>query len=312
MVSIILPFHNRIATLPRCVESVRAQTWTDWELIAVDDGSSDGSASVFAAYADARIKVLRHEMNLGAGPARDTAMRVGRGEYFALIDSDDEWFPGKLAAQLETLRRERSRLSSTAFHFVRGGQSVVWPKPFRTGAWEKTLHRECTFGFGTTLLIEREAALGLNGFDQSLPRHEDWDWVLRAFEAGHALSFIPQPMARVFATGSVSLEQFIPSTHRFLAKHDDALRKFGGKYRREVIAHHFETIASLAYEQRRYGLGHRYILRATAVRPWRNPMALAALPVGSLDWLLGTRFLQKGAALVRSRRAGEPPWQTIE
>ena len=111
-VSVILPFYNRAATLPRCLDSVRAQTFTDWEMVAVDDCSRDDSAAVIERYGDPRIRVLRHERNRGAGPARDTAMANARGEWFALIDSDDEWLPGKLAAQMAALERDgRSRLS---------------------------------------------------------------------------------------------------------------------------------------------------------------------------------------------------------
>lgn len=299
-VSVILPFLNRAATLPRCIESVRAQTFADWELVAVDDGSRDGSAELVTALGDSRIRVLRHEFNQGAGPARDTAMRAAQGEYFALIDSDDEWLPGKIAAQLTALAQSGVALSSCAFHFIRDGETRTWPKPFRPGEWEKALHRECTFGFGTTLVIRRDVALALGGFDRDLPRHEDWDWVLRAFEAGHQLAFVPEPLARVCAVDRVPLDRFIRSTDRFLAKHDAAFRRGGANYRRQVLAHHFESVASIAYEQRRYALGHRYLLRSFRTWPARNPLPLAALPLGAIDWLLGTRTIQGGANLRRA------------
>lgn len=299
-VSVILPFFNRAATLARCVESVRAQTFTDWELIAVDDGSSDRSVEVVQEISDPKIRVRRHETNRGAGPARDTAMQSAQGEWLALIDSDDEWLPGKLAAQLSALENCGAALSSCAFHFIRDGITWLWPKPFDSSSWEKALHRECTFGFGSTLLIRRDVALALGPFDPELPRHEDWDWVLRAAEAGHQLAFVPEPLARVHGLDRVQLERFVPSTNLFLAKHDAALLRFGKSYRRQVIAHHFESIASLAYEQRHYALGHEYLLRSFHVWPGRNPLRLAALPLGGLDWLLGTRMIQRAANVRRA------------
>ena len=90
LVSVILPFYNRATTLERCVQSVRAQSYSNWELIAVDDGSSDGSREIVERYADSRIRLLRHETNRGAAAARDTAIRQTRGVFLALIDSDDE------------------------------------------------------------------------------------------------------------------------------------------------------------------------------------------------------------------------------
>ena len=299
-VSVILPFFNRASTLGRCVESVRGQTFLDWELVAVDDGSTDRSAELLAASGDPRIRMIRHEGNRGAGPARDTGMQAAHGEYFALIDSDDEWLPGKLEAQLVLLQRSGAALSSCGFYFIRDQETWTWPKPFAPGAWEQALHRECTFGFGTTLVIRRDVALSLGGFDRDLPRHEDWDWVLRAAEAGHQLAFLPEVLAHVWAVDRVPLDRFIPSTERFLAKHDAALRRHGAHYRRQVIAHHYESVASIAYEQRQYGVGHRYLLRSFRASPFRNPLALAALPLGALDWLLGTRTIQAGANLRRA------------
>jgi glycosyltransferase involved in cell wall biosynthesis len=305
-VSVILPFFNRAATLARCVDSVRAQTFADWEVIAIDDGSTDGSAELLTSTRDSRMHVIRHEVNRGAGPARDAAMQAAHSEYFALIDSDDEWLPNKLEVQLAALERTGAALCSCAFHFIRGGETRTWPKPFAQGEWEKALHRECTFGFGTTLVIHRDLALRLGGFDPDLPRHEDWDWVLRAFEAGHQLAFVPEVLARVWAVDRVPLDRFIPSTEKFLAKHDAALRRHGDGYRRQVIAHHYETVASMAYEQRRYALGHRYLLRSFRTWPLRNPLPLAALPLAAIDWLLGTRTIQAGANLRRALSNEDP------
>jgi hypothetical protein len=66
-----------------------------------------------------------------------------------------------------------------------------------------------------------------------------------------------------------------------------------------VIAYHYESVASMAYEQRAYATGHDYLLRSYAMWPWRSPLALAALPLGLIDWALGTRIIQWGANLRR-------------
>jgi glycosyltransferase involved in cell wall biosynthesis len=306
-VSVILPFYNRAATLPRCIDSVRAQTFTDWEMVAVDDCSRDDSVAVIERYGDPRIRVLRHEQNRGAGPARDTAMANARGEWFALIDSDDEWLPGKLAAQMAALERDgRSQLCVCAFHFIRDGKTELKPKPFQD-SFERALHRECSFNFGTILVIHRELALSLGGFDPELPRHEDWEWMLRAALRGHSPVFVEEPLARVHCVDQPRLEQFVPSTERFLAKYDATFRKGGEDYRRQVLAYHYESVASMSYEQRRYALGHRYLLRSFATWPWRNPLALAALPLSVFDWALGTRIIQWGAQLRRTLFENDRP-----
>ena len=298
-VSVILPFYNRAATLPRCIESVRAQTFTDWEMVAVDDCSRDDSAAVVKRYNDARIRVLRHEQNRGAGPARDTAMANAAGEWFALIDSDDEWLPGKLAAQIEALERDgRAQSCVCHFHYLRDGQTVLKPKPLRD-SFARTLHRECTYNFGTILVIHRDLARSLGPFDPDLPRHEDWEWMLRAAEQGHTPLLVGEPLARAYCTDRPRVDQFATSTERFLAKYDASFLREGADYRRQIVAYHYESVASMAYEQRRYRLGHRYLLKSFATWPRRSPLALVALPLSVVDWVLRTRFIQWGAQLRR-------------
>ena len=81
----------------------------------------------------------------------------------------------------------------------------------------------------------------------------------------------------------------------------------GEDYRRQVVAYHYESVASMSYAQRHYVLGHRYLLRSFAAWPWRSPLALAALPLSAVDWALGTRVIQWGAQLRRALFENDPP-----
>ena len=300
-VSIMMPFLNREATLPRAVQSVLAQTFEDWELIGVDDGSTDRSVGVVIGFNDPRIRVVRHERNLGVAAARNTAVSESAGEFIALLDSDDEWLPDKLQRQIDAMRAdpEKRAFCSCAFGFERDGVVEHWPRPW-SGSWEKALHFECTFGFGSTLVVRRGVAIANGAFDRDLPRHEDWDWVLRACEEGHQLLYLNEPLVRVISSGLPSIGRMVPSMHRFLEKHDAGFRKHGGAYRRRVVSHHYESIASMAFIQREYLLGSRYLIASYFVRPLRNPLPLAALPLAVVDAALGTRLIQKGADLRRS------------
>ena len=310
-VSIILPVFNRAATLERCVGSVVAQTFKDWELIAVDDASRDGSIAMVQSFPDPRIRVLRHTQNRGAGAARDTAIKAAQGRWLALLDSDDEWLPEKLAEQLAAVDREpQHTLCSCNYLFFRARLAWTWPKR-PSDSLERTLHRECTFGFGSTLMIRADVARALGGFDPELPRHEDWDWVLRAVQAGETLQVLPETLARVFAIEPPRVQVFAQSTERFLAKYDAAFRAHGEAYRQQIVVQHFESIASMAYEQRRYLLGHRYLLKAFAAGSRRSRLALAALPLGVVDWVLHTRFIQWGAALRRAWVENDPPTRPV-
>src|SRR3954471_13927034 len=95
-VSVVIPAHNRAATLGRAVESVLSQTRQDFEIAIVDDASTDGTVAAIAAMHDDRIRLIRHDRNRGACAARNTGIRAGSAPFVAFLDSDDEWLPHKL------------------------------------------------------------------------------------------------------------------------------------------------------------------------------------------------------------------------
>lgn len=101
MVSIVMATYNRAATIKRAVDSVVAQTYADWELIVVDDGSTDGTRQVLQEFKDSRIRILTHSENRGVCAAKNTGLDHVRGEWFTLLDSDDEMMPDALQAMLE-------------------------------------------------------------------------------------------------------------------------------------------------------------------------------------------------------------------
>jgi glycosyltransferase involved in cell wall biosynthesis len=103
LVSVVIPTYNRAHLIGRAIESVLDQTYQPVEVIVVDDGSSDNTREVVERY-DPRVRYIR-QANAGAATARNTGLRVARGEFLALLDSDDEWFPWKLEAQVRVLDR---------------------------------------------------------------------------------------------------------------------------------------------------------------------------------------------------------------
>ena len=94
-VSVIIAVYNGAATIDRALESVFAQTFSDYEIVVVNDGSTDDTASVLSRHAD-RIRVIT-QTNRGLSAARNAGARASSGEYLAFIDDDDEWMPAKLA-----------------------------------------------------------------------------------------------------------------------------------------------------------------------------------------------------------------------
>ena len=109
-VSVIMPVHNRHDLVRRSIESVLAQNMTDFELLVIDDCSTDKTAEVVEEFcSDPRVHLHRNLKNLGPGGARNLGIDLARSRYIAFQDSDDRWFPEKLALQIAALESNQDR-----------------------------------------------------------------------------------------------------------------------------------------------------------------------------------------------------------
>ncbi|MDN5871008.1 MAG: glycosyltransferase family 2 protein [Nitrococcus sp.] len=103
-VTVLIPVHNRASYIRDAIDSILAQTFADFELLVIDDGSTDGSAEAVAAYRDRRVRLLRNVTNLGIPGSRNRGIDEARGEFLAFLDSDDRARPERLAHQVAFLR----------------------------------------------------------------------------------------------------------------------------------------------------------------------------------------------------------------
>lgn len=120
LVSIVTPAYNAARFIEEAVDSVRTQSYENWELLVVDDQSKDATGSLVAAFArrDPRIKLIRAEENGGPARARNLALDVARGRYVAFLDSDDIWLPHKLERQLAFMEQVEASVSYTGYRRI--------------------------------------------------------------------------------------------------------------------------------------------------------------------------------------------------
>lgn len=205
VISVIIPVYNGEKTIEETVRSVLNQTFQDFEIIIIDDGSKDATLEVIQQILDPRIQVYSYA-NSGQGASRNRGFSYATGQYISFLDADDLWTPDKLEAQLEALQTNSDAAvaySWTDFidefgNFLRPGSHLnisgnVYPHLLLTNILEN----------GSNPLIRREAINKVGDFDESLPPAEDWDFYLR-LAAVYPFVVVPRPqiLYRVYANSS--------------------------------------------------------------------------------------------------------------
>lgn len=122
LISIVMPVYNAEHYLRDTIQSVIEQTYEDWELLVVDDCSSDCSVSIIKSYNDNRIRLFQNEKNSGAAISRNWALRQAKGRWVAFLDADDIWFPTKLEEQLSFMRLNDYSFTNTDYWICQNGK----------------------------------------------------------------------------------------------------------------------------------------------------------------------------------------------
>lgn len=181
-VSVVIPTYNRAAVLANSIDSVLAQSYQDFELIIVDDGSIDDTASVVKRYlSDERIKYIPLEKNAGVSNARNVGVENASGEWIAFHDSDDCWRSCKLEKQLAYLDENPKcgmLFSAYEFHMPNQDEPIKVPAGVHEGNLLDSLLIRNRVG-APTVLVNRKLFMELGGFDLSYPALEDWDFAIK-------------------------------------------------------------------------------------------------------------------------------------
>ncbi|HEX7049407.1 MAG TPA: glycosyltransferase family A protein [Longimicrobiales bacterium] len=282
IVSVVLPTRNRAHLLARAIGSVRAQTFSDWELIVVDDASTDRTPAVIAECrgSDPRIRGVAVPRPHGVAEARNRGIARARGRFVAFLDDDDEWLPGKLELQLREFARRGDDVGlvycRSTYVETSGRERLLPTCDVSDGGARATLLRQ-NFLVTPAVLARRELFDLVGGFDSRMSWLEDWDMWLR-LAAATRFGFVDRPLVRVHQTpGSLStrVDELERSALLFLEKRE----REAALTRRERAAVRFALGRDLVSK----GImreGRKLLRRSLAVwpwSPWRMGVALAAL-----------------------------------
>ena len=193
LVSVVLPTYDRWPMVRAAVESVLAQTYKSFELIILDDGSTDGTLRLLSG-CDARARIIRQERR-GVAAARNAGVAIAHGKYIAFIDSDDLWFPNKLAVQTNFMEQNPAVvICQTQEIWLRHGVRVN-PKNKHQKSSGDIFRRSLDLCLvsPSAVMMTRNLFTTIGGFDEAFPVCEDYDLWLR-IAVGHSVELIDVPL----------------------------------------------------------------------------------------------------------------------
>jgi len=253
------------------------QTYQDFEIIVVDDGSKDNTEEVVRGFNDKRIRYIWHEVNKGGSAARNTGIRAARGEYIAFQDSDDEWLSQKLEKQMKVFEKVSPKVGVvyTGYWRLKGDKKTYIPSS-KVSQKEGDIHKillEVNFVTTQAVVVKTECFERAGMFEEELRRLEDWEMWIRISKF-YRFKCIDEPLVvSYYTSGSISADEsaLIRARKLILEKHFEDTKKDRG-----LLAKHYRDIGLLLCSNGEMGQGRKYFITALKVYPLNiRPLLLA-------------------------------------
>lgn len=222
LVSVVIPVYNRTSELERTIHSVLNQSWQNFEILVVDDGSDVDIKHLCDSLNDERIRFFRNNEHKNANVARNRGIREARGEYIAMLDSDDEFLPGHLERRLLKIREWNcDGIFGSAYFDYGTSRELILSRP--RGSSELMINYLLSDGFAPTPshFYRREAVLEIL-WDETMERHQDFDFTVRFSDKFLFLSDY-EPTIVVDRRPQENRNYKYNSCIRFIEKHKDQI-----------------------------------------------------------------------------------------
>ena len=301
-VSVVIPTYNRADVIERSIKSIQDQTYQDFEIMLVDDASTDNTDEVVRRIQDERIRYIKLEKNSGPSHSRNVGIKESQGKYIAFLDDDDEWLPDKLEAQVSLFDDTNNRVGAvySAFWRIQKNKRVYIPSPKikkKEGDILKNVLER--YMIGTPAIIVRKDVLDEVGyFDVALQALVDWDLWIRIARSYH-FRFVDRPLTvSHYSKVSVSANRMnvVAAYEVLLKKHADIILK-----NRKAIAKVYLQMGNQYSHCGNASEGRKYFFRSLIKYPLR-PSAWA----GFLSLIMGSEFYMKLVNIKKRIRGFEP------
>jgi len=279
MVSVVIPTHNRRDLIGETIRSVLNQTFEDFEVLVVDNGSTDDTEQVVRNFRDPRIRYIYQENTGGPAGPRNTGIRQSRGKYIAFLDSDDVWMPNKLEREIALLESNRGIDVVYCAGEKIDAKGVLlnsdWVRPRSWGTLcEDLLYGNVVSG-GSAALLRADCFARVGLFDETLRLCEDLDMWRRLALAGYQFLFVDEALVRIRVHTSsmlagatqANLDERIAGDVRYLTK---VIREVPERLRRHIPGIKYRIYLSLVFEslkRRRVLKGGYFIIKIASLGP---------------------------------------------
>lgn len=271
-ISVIIPTYNRAHLISRAIQSVLDQSYQDFEIIVLDDCSTDDTEELIKELKkkDERIRYIRHEKNKGPAAARNSGIKAAKGEYIAFQDSDDEWLPEKLYKHMMIFKKVEKKIGVvySGFWKIRNGKKLYIPSP-HVFQKEGNIHKELLKGNFIGMpasVVRKECFTKIGNFDIRIPYLEDWELWIRISKY-YEFKYIPEPLVISYYTsggvnekpnfvGVNALNFIINKYHEDFNKH------------KKILSKHYFSIGLNLCLNNNFENGRNYLIKAINIHPY--------------------------------------------
>jgi len=300
LVSVIIPVYNRQEQLKNAINSVLAQTYKKFEVIVVDDGSSIPVSSYIQS--ENRIKVIRHKSNRGAASARNTGIKNSRGDLIAFLDSDDIWYPKKLEKQVDVFNKKKyidlCFCSYKLINISSNGNKKIkayTPKESKDKDWFKYFLLGCDLSPGSTMVVKKQVFFDYGVFDETYPRLEDWEWLLRVSKNQKIGIKILKKIYAIVQNYSIPPAYKVElANNKIIKRYKDDFKKYKWYGKKAFSKRYLET-SQLLFIDRKRRKAINYLIKGILIYPFHRLGYYALIiksvvkPVGRLTNKLTSR-----------------------
>lgn len=286
-VSVIIPTYNRARYLKRAIQSVLDQSFQDFEIIVVDDASTDETRETIEAFQDPRIRYFHHESNRQEAGSRNTGVQNSVGQYIAFLDDDDVWLEQKLSMQVDLLDRNSSKIGAVYSSFLKidaETEKVLGPwSAEKRGDVLDALREDNWIGIPSTVLVRRECFEKVGLFDEQVEFGLDYDMWIRIAQY-YEFEYLEEPLVlRSLNHGRLSTNWTLvmKGKESYLSKYPDFFSQDA-----KAHSHHLLSLGVLYCHNGHLRIGRATLLKAIRRNPGelRNYYYLALSLLGAQNF----------------------------